>query len=283
MEEKEHGKLKTILFICFPIIFIVIFGVFILNFLGIPVVKTLQDWGNKVPVLNNIIPDPAPKLVIKSDGSNDWKKKYLQNEQVLKEKDQKIAELNKEINSNQKEDDNLKKSNDELQKQLEKKQTQKFQDQMKQIAGIYANMQSSKAASILESMSLADASFTVSLLEQDQQSSILESMKDAKKAASITMMLNEIAMLPASDQTSLKVQIQDLAQKQESPTETLAETIAGMPPSQSAVIIKTMMGSNSQVAMELMKNVSTNSRSQILAEITKTDAKLAAQITSSLN
>jgi hypothetical protein len=43
-----------------------------------------------------------------------------------------------------------------------------------------------------------------------------------------------------------------------------------------------MMGSNLQVAMELMKNVSTNSRSQILAEIAKSDAKLAAQITASL-
>jgi flagellar motility protein MotE (MotC chaperone) len=283
MEEKEHGKLKAIFYICFPILFIVIFGAFILNFLGIPVGKTLQDWGNKLPVINYIIPDSAPKQTLNVDGTNDWKQKYLQDEQVLKEQDQQIAELNKELNSNQKGDQNLKKSIIALQKQLDTKQTQKYQDQMNKIAGIYGNMSPSKAAAILESMSLGDASTTVSLLNQDQQSSILGSMKDAKKAASITMMLKEIASLTETDQAALNAQIQDLALKQENPTKTLAQTIAGMPPTQSAVIIKSMMGSNPQVAMELMKNVTTDSRSQILAAIANTDVKLAAQITASLN
>lgn len=283
MEQKEHGKLKVFFYICFPILFIAIFGAFILNFLGIPVGKTLQDWGNKLPVINYIIPDSAPKQAINVDGTNNWKQKYLQDEQLLKEQDQKIAELNKELNSNQKGDQNLKKSIIALQKQLDTKQTQKYQDQMNKIAGIYGNMSPSKAAAILESMPLGDASTTVSLLNQDQQSSILGSMNDAKKAASITMMLKEIATLTETDQAALNAQIQDLALKQENPTQTLAETIAGMPPTQSAVIIKSMMGSNPQVAMELMKSVTTDSRSQILAAIANTDVKLAAQITASLN
>jgi flagellar motility protein MotE (MotC chaperone) len=136
---------------------------------------------------------------------------------------------------------------------------------------------------MFESLPLEKASLTISLLDQDLQSSILGSMKDVKKAAQITMMLKEIAMLNEVDQTSLEGQVHELALKQENPSETLAETIAGMPAAQSAGIIQSMLGTNSKVAMELMKNVNTNSRSQILAEIAKSDPKLAAKIAADLN
>lgn len=285
MDEKQHGKLGTFFFWGIPLLFTAILAVIIINFLGIPVGQTFQDWGNKVPVLNQIIPDSTSvsTQVKKSDDLVDWKQKYLQRDSELKAKDQQISDLNKQLSSNQNGLDDLTKSNEQLQKQLENKQNKAVQNQLKQVAGIYANMPKSKAAAILESMSLEDSSLTMSVLDQKQQSNILGSMKDVKKAAQITMLIKEISMLQKTDQTELKNQIHEIALQQENPAQTLAETIAGMPPAQSAGIIQTMMGTNSQVAMDLMKNVSTNSRSQILTEIAKADAKLAAQITASLN
>jgi flagellar motility protein MotE (MotC chaperone) len=283
MDEKQHGKLKTTFYIGIPLLFIAVFGVIILNFLGIPMVKTIQDWGNTLPVINQIIPDSVPEKAKGPDDVDSWKQKYLISQLALEGKDQKIAELTKQSSSNQQEIDDIKKNNEELQKQVENKQTQKYQEQMKQVAGIYASMAPSKAAAILGTMLLGDAALTISLLDTEQQSSIIASMKDSKKAAQITMLLKEIPLLSGTDQVSLKEQIQELAQKQENPTETLAETIAGMPSTQSAIIIQSMMGTNTPIALELMKNVSTTSRSQILTEIAKTDAKLAAQITASLN
>jgi flagellar motility protein MotE (MotC chaperone) len=283
MDEKQRGKLKTTFYIGIPLLFIAVFGVIILNFLGIPMVKTIQDWGNTLPVINQIIPDSVPEKAKGPDDVDSWKQKYLISQLALEGKDQKIAELTKQSSSNQQEIDDIKKNNEELQKQVENKQTQKYQEQMKQVAGIYASMAPSKAAAILGTMLLGDAALTISLLDTEQQSSIIASMKDSKKAAQITMLLKEIPLLSGTDQVSLKEQIQELAQKQENPTETLAETIAGMPSTQSAIIIQSMMGTNTPIALELMKNVSTTSRSQILTEIAKTDAKLAAQITASLN
>ena len=90
-------------------------------------------------------------------------------------------------------------------------------------------------------------------------------------------------MLQVTDQASLKDQVQQLVKDQENPTVTLAETIEGMDPSQSAGIIQSMMSSNSTVAMNLIKNVNTTNRSQILTEIAKLDANLAADITAQLN
>ena len=83
------------------------------------------------------------------------------------------------------------------------------------------------------------------------------------------MMMKEIPSLYETDQQTITEQVHELALKQENPTVTLSETIAGMPPVQSSVIIKSMMGSNSIVAMDLMKNINTNTRAQILTEITK--------------
>ena len=133
------------------------------------------------------------------------------------------------------------------------------------------------------SMSLEDASLTLMMLNQEQQSSILGGMKDPKKAAQITMMLKDIASISETDSLTLEQQVHELALQEENPTKTLSDTIAGMPPTQSAVIIQSMMGTNSIVAIDIMKRISTSSRAQILTEIAKIDAKLAAQITGELN
>jgi flagellar motility protein MotE (MotC chaperone) len=284
MGEKLRGKLGTIFYVgIIPILFTIIFAAILLNFFGIPVWKTFQEWGNKLPVVHNIIPNSKPALAETSGDIDYWKEQYSISEGQLKEMDQKIGELNNQLASNQNDVDVIKKENVRLQKQLENKQTQEVQDQLKEVASIYAKIPDAKAAAMLGSMPLDEASLTISLLKQDQQSSILGSMKDTKKAAQIIMMLKEIAMLKGTDQTALKVQIHELALQQESPRDTLAETIAGMPSVQSASIIQSMLETNSQVAMELLKNIKTTSRSQILTEIAKVDAKLAAKIAENLN
>jgi flagellar motility protein MotE (MotC chaperone) len=284
MGEKLRGKLGTIFYVgIIPILFTIIFAAILLNFFGVPVWKTFQEWGNKLPIVHNIIPNSKPALAENSGDIDYWKEQYSISEGQLKEMDQKIGELNNQLDSNQNDLEVIKKENDTLQKQLENKQTQEVQDQLKQVAIIYKNIPDSKAAAMLGSMPLDEASLTISILKQDQQSSILGSMKDAKKAAQITMMLKEIAMLKGTDQTTLKEQIHELALQQESPKDTLAETIAGMPAVHSASIIQSMLETNSQVAMELMGNISTTSRSQILTEIAKVDAKLAATIAGNLH
>ncbi|MFJ7726555.1 MotE family protein [Neobacillus sp. NPDC097160] len=283
MAEKRRGILGSILFWGISLLMTVLLILFLLNFVGFPVWKTFQDWGNKIPVLNLIIPDSnstEPEVPV---GVNDWKEKYLNNEAVLKKREQELTELNKQLSSNQNEIKVLKKNNEDLQKQLEDKQIKEVQDQMKQVSGIYASIPASKAAAMLVSMPLEEASLTISQLDQELQGSILGSMKDVKKAAQITILLKEIAGLDKTNQTELAAQVHELALIHENPTETLAETVAGMPPAQSANIIRTMMATNSQVAMNLMKNIKTTSRSQILTEIAKSDNKLAATIAANLN
>lgn len=283
MDERNNRKHGIVFYLVISLIAIAILGGVIFSILDTSLQKKVLAFGNQLPIINQVIPDPAQKQESKSKDQDFWKQKYFNTDAMVKEKDQTIADLNQKLNSNQQVVIDLKKSNQDLQNQLDQKQSKAVQNQMKQIADIYANMNASKAASIVESMSLEDASLTMSMLDADQQSNILGSMKDAKKAAEITMMMKEIAGLTETDPNALKEQVHQLVLNQENPAASLADTIAAMPSAQSAGIIQSMMGSNSQVAMDLMKNVPTKSRSQILAEIEKTDAALAAQITASLN
>lgn len=283
MGEKIRSKLGTIFYVgVIPLLLTVIFGAFLLNFLGLPVWKSFQEWGNKLPVVNHIIPNPTKETANKEENPDYWKKQLSISEEQLKKKDQEISRLMNQLSSSKKEIDDVEKGTQELQKQLEEKQTVQVQNQMKQVAGLYTKIPASKAAAMFETMPLDEASLTLSMLKLDLQGSILGSMKDAKKAAQMTMMLKEIATMDQTDQVYLKQQVKDLVLKQENPKDTLSETISAMPAAQSAGIIQTMMKSNSQVAMDLMKNVSTASRSQILTEIAKTDAKLAANIAANL-
>ncbi|WP_040209361.1 MotE family protein [Neobacillus jeddahensis] len=286
MAEKQNGMAKSLKYFGIPIIITAIFIIFLLNFLGISVWETAQKWGNKVPVLNMIIPDPDVTKANKAEGGtteSEWEEKYNSSQADLKDKELQLTQLKEQLDNTQKNVNDLKQANHSLEQQVDEKQEKKAQEQLKQIANIYANITPSKAAAMFETMSIEDASITLSQLPQNLQSSILGSMKDAKKAAQMTMVLKEMAGLDELDSSALKAQVSEIVQGQQTPTDTLAETIAGMPAAQSAQIIHTMMGTNEQVAINLLKSVNTSSRSQILTVIAQNDANLAAKITASLN
>ncbi|MED3563667.1 hypothetical protein [Bacillus xiapuensis] len=285
-EEKKHGKLRALSFYAIPILLTIVLVVVVVNFLGIPVGKTLQSWGSKIPVLNMIIPDPKTESVstaTQSNGQDVWRQKYLNSSLALKDQDKTIADLKKQLNSNLTKVYDLKKSNDELKRQLKTKQTQQFLAQKRQVSSVYADIPPSKAGAMFEAMTLEDASLTMSMLDPPLQSSILGGMKDSKKAAQISMLVKDIGMLNEPTQETLKKKVHSMVKKYETPMDTLAETLAGMQPTQAAGIIQSMLQTNAQMAMNLLKNLNTSNRSQILAEIAKKDAKLAAQITASLN
>jgi flagellar motility protein MotE (MotC chaperone) len=284
MVEKTRGKLASFFYIgVIPfIICIVVLGTAV-NFMGVPVWQTMKDWGNSLPIISKIIPEGETKALAKtSENAEYWQQQYLSTDKKLKEKDLEIESLKKQIDSNQEGLNELKKSNQELQLKMETKQNEETKKQMEQVAAIYADISPSKAALMLQNMSLDEAVYTLMQLEQELQSSIIGSMKDAKKAAQMTTVLRDAAMVVETDPALVKEQIAELVKKQENPTTALSETIAGMNPAQSASIIQSMMSTNSQVAYEILKNLTTASRSQILTEIAKTDATTAAQITANL-
>jgi flagellar motility protein MotE (MotC chaperone) len=287
MEERSiQRKVGSFLFFWgMTFLFAIILVALLLKFMGMPVGQTFMSLGNQVPVLNSILPEAIPLHVEakEEDNSNYWQEEHDKRVAELKEKEQTITELNDKLTASQKGLEELNKKQLELQSQLETKQSESTQKQIKQIASIYENMSSSKAAKVFEVMPLEEAAATIMYLNVEQQSSILGSMKDTQKAADITMIMKEIALIPDTNQLTINEKIQELSKAKQTPIAAISETITKMPAAQSATIIQNMMETNSEVAMDIINDVSVTIRSQILSELANKDAKLAAKITADLN
>ncbi|HJV47266.1 MAG TPA: hypothetical protein VJ824_16230 [Bacillota bacterium] len=282
MAEKANGKLETIFYIfVIPLLFTLILTGILLNFLGYPVISTMEHWGSKIPVVKNFVPGAEKQNADSKEEGKSTEAGQAQ-DQTAKQQDAKQQTNANQSNANQNSDtqkqiDDLKKQNEELQKQLEAKKSQENQDKIQQAAGLFANMSSSKAVNIIEAMSIDEAAYSLSGLDEEQQSSILGAFKDPKKAANVSALMKEIAL--GSDEKQVKV----LAQKLQSPNAVLTDTISVMPAAQSAVIIQNMMTMSQKDAMDVMKSLNTTTRSQILAELAKQNPKLAAMISANLN
>lgn len=199
MEDKKSRIFGPLLLWGILIIATVAVALIALNFLGYPIAKTALEWGNKIPVVNQIIPDDnkqaatAKETNVESEDADHWQKQYSQLEAQLEEKEKEISELKKEISSSQKSLEEVKKNNEDLLNQLQNNQSnEEEKEQENKVAEIYANIPASKAAKMIETMSLEEAALIISQLEQEQQSSILGSMKDAQKAAQITLILKDM-------------------------------------------------------------------------------------------
>ncbi|MCH6266818.1 hypothetical protein [Neobacillus citreus] len=189
MEKKKSGILGTLLIWLVSLIVLVFIGAFVMNFLGIPVLKTMKDVGNKIPVVNKIIPDSSKHTVqSKEEDLKYWKNLYSKAEKSLQEKDQEIEDLQEQLKANQI-DAEINNSNIDSQKLAEATQSQADQEQKSKVTAIFENLPASKAAAMIETMSLEEASHTLSQLDPEIQSNILGKMKDAQKAAQITMQL----------------------------------------------------------------------------------------------
>lgn len=272
MAEKNHSKLEKVFYlIILPMIFTAVLLMILLNFLGVPVWKTIHQWGEHIPGVNSTSSATANKQDQTTSSHDQTKSQSFQTMKIQQ-------------TANQQEVDKLKKENSELQKELADNQTQKDKAEMQQVANLYANMSTSKAVAILENLPLDDAAFTLSSLDEDQQSSLLGSFSDPKKAAQLSTLMKEITLHQDEDPVLLKKHIHDLAQKGQTPTaSTLVQTISAMPPAQSAGIIENLMGTNINEAIYLMQSLDTNIRSQVLTEIAKSNAPLAAKISTYLN
>ena len=111
------------------------------------------------------------------------------------------------LKASQKEVDDLKRNLSNLQTELETNQKETMQEQVKQVAKIYESMSASKAAALFAVMPIEEATATIMLLDNEQQGKILGSMKDKEKAAEMTIMMKDVALLPDSNQLSLEEKI----------------------------------------------------------------------------
>lgn len=285
MKEKARSKIGSFLLFWFTT-FLVVIGLvaLMIKIMGMPVGQTFLSFGNSIPGINQWLPETA-SVHVQAEGNNqdeDWKARYEQQEAALLEKDQLIEQLKDQLSASQKDVQTLKRDIFDLKNQFQEQQSEEMQKEMKQLTKVYENMSASKAAAMIEQMPIEEATVTLMQLDTKQQGKILGGMKNKKKAADITLLMKDAALLPNAVQMTLEEKINVLMSEDPNPVEVISDTISKMPTAQSASILETMMATDANVAMDIFRDIGSDTRSQILAVIAQKNENLATQITADL-
>lgn len=299
LEKSTYSAFERFLYWFFiPIVFTVVLIGALLSLFDYDVMNQVLKAGNKIPIVNAIIPDPKPDAKTAERNSSDSQQKNASTQESLESTvadlkaklAAKDAELQAADAAFQQKDQALKETQAKvgaLEEQLKTKAKTdaEYEEQIRQMASMYAKMMPSKAAPILENMTLSEQVLILSEMKPDERVKILEKM-DAKKAADASVALKD--SVPAKDrqiaalQERLKLyeesQAKDASGQKMSKSD-LGQTFASMTPKSAAALLIEMEKANSAKVTEILNATDTQSRSKIMSAIADVSKETAAAIT----
>lgn len=288
--EKSYSKLEWFFYIIFlPLLFTVLLTVILLYFMGYDTLNTALKWGNSVPVVERVLPEPKPEPGEMADQAsiNENRVKDLRTENAQKE--QTITELRSEVQAKEQSIKELENQIEELNASLEEKKTDEDQRQQEigQLAQLYASMRPGNVAPILENLTMNEAVLMLEAMSNNDRSDILSEM-NPQTAADLSILLKDTQLNKDDDIAALQKRIQVLTEalsEMETNTKTvdeLVQTFTSMPPANASNILRQMMSTTPDKALTIMANINSNVRSRILSAMANEDADLAARITQQL-
>ncbi|CAM2871075.1 hypothetical protein PASE110613_05225 [Paenibacillus sediminis] len=227
--------------------------------------KSLLKSALQIPFVNRVLPS--------AHVAGDQIPKKTSNQKPLNQKvtDQKIkAQNNNNLNNQQVQNNTVQQNTQDLSQHQSGQQIQappgnKHIKEAKDIANAYASMSPSKAASILDNLSIDEVVYAMTEMSSDERSNIWSKM-DPAKAADLSLLLkprstvtdNEVAQL----QQKVNVIVKNKLKNQS--IDELLNTYSKMPPVQAAKLIDRLMNLNSTKTLSMLKKMDPNLRAQIL-------------------
>ncbi|WP_438350137.1 MotE family protein [Paenibacillus sp. FA6] len=295
-EKESAGGFERFLVLIIPIIFtIVLVGVLLILF-NMDIRNSVLGFAKKVPIVQNWVPEPNldPEKTKLQESKEEMKSveatvKELKNQLVAKE-----TELEQERESNAQQEAQL---NDLASKLEALKQESveevpeenidvEYQKQIDDLAKMYANMSPSKAAPILQNMTLEETVLLFNSMKNDSRMAILEKM-DPKVAAEVTMLMKDT-------KSALDLQIAALQSRLKKndttsvPTPTnlnksqLSQTFANMTPKSAADLLFQTYKISPDKTLEILRSVTDATRSSLLGQMSSIDPSTTAIILNKL-
>ncbi|WP_274361480.1 hypothetical protein [Paenibacillus thermotolerans] len=297
--EKSYGWFERFLFYTLPVLFTLLLTGVLLTVFGYDVMNEALRIANKIPVVSSVIPDPKPtgaelQNAIKQaeSGKSDEKTyseaEYVAIQRMLEEKQTQLSQLNDEAIAK---DDQIAKLTQEVKRLQERLDSMTQSDEeyaasIKNLADIYARMSPSKAAPVIESLTMNERVLVLSRMKQDKQVGILEKM-DPKIAADTSIRLKDV--MPAKD-----LQIAALQDRLEAnagaKTEAggaltkseVSDTFAKMSPDNAAAVLLEMSKSNLTQVVNILRLMEPAARASVLNSLTGLSETQTAKITAKL-
>ncbi|MCI3919023.1 hypothetical protein MO973_02110 [Paenibacillus sp. TRM 82003] len=303
MEEadRSYSLVERLLFYTLPVLFTLLLTGVLLTVFGYDVVNEVLRAGNKVPVVSSVLPDPKPTeeelraAIREAQVDEEEEGASAPDEEqaaaaaaALAERDSRIAAL--ETNAEAK-DARIA----ELEAQLEAEQTASAQaaaeeaeyaDNIRKLASVYAGMKASKAAPVLESLTLSERVLVLKEMDEKQQVEILEKM-DPTIAAETSILMKDV--VPAKDlqiaalQERIAIKGTDAATEDSKLTrDEVSRTFAQMTPDRAAEVLLEMAGADEAAVVDILRSMEEASRAALLNSLAELDKERTARLTAKL-
>lgn len=291
-EKQGYSTLERIMFLMTPILFaIVLLGVLYTLF-NIDFRNKMLEAGNSVPFLKDVLPEPkvaggslnddALKTTNMSAKIADLQAQLTAIESELAAAKQSKTALEQEVKDLESDNSQLKNVNDE---QL--LEDEEYEAKIQELASMFSKITPSKAAPILQSMTLEEIVLVFANMRSDDRVRIMEKM-NPQTAADAAMMLKDnvktkdlqIAALQAklnaqkTPETKKATSVLDQGQ--------LSATFTAMDPKSAAELLIKMVEVSPSKVLRILNAVDDQSRSAILAEMSGISEATTAQLVSKL-
>ncbi|MFC4598942.1 MgtE protein [Cohnella hongkongensis] len=293
VEKSSYSGFERFLFFITPILFTaVLLGVLLLMF-NAEWRNAALEIGNKIPVIRSILPNPESPQAPEAQSDevlsvSNAKAKIDELNALLADRETALKQATALNEDQKKKLEELQLQLDELAKAGEEQtiSSEAYQSRIKGLANMYGKMTPSKAAPILESMTLEESALVLGAMSENERGRVLERMTP-KRAADVTMKLKDAETVEDREIAALQSRIKEL---ENSPGDTataldtaeLNRTFSGMDPKKAAELLLQMSTTAQSKALRILHAMDNDARAKVLNELSTIDNKAAANLISRL-
>lgn len=291
-EKQSYSAIERFMFFTTPILFAIVMLVVLLILFNSDIRNKALEVGNSVPFLKDVLPEPKVAAGEASDEqlkTDNMSKKIadLQAELTTKEmelanavdaktaQEQQIKDLEDQIAQ-------LKRSNEE---QLV--EDEQYQAKVLELSNMFSTISPSKAAPIMQSMTLEEMVLIFNTMRPDDRVRIMEKM-NPQTAADAAIKLKDVGTAKDLQIAALQSQVDVLKAKSTKPAssildeEQLSATFTSMNAKSAGELLIKMVDVSPSKALRVLNLVDNTTRSAILAEMSAINESTTAQLVTKL-
>ncbi|MFD0959482.1 MotE family protein [Paenibacillus chungangensis] len=290
--EKGTSGFERLMFFTIPLLFVAMLLLVLLTIFDVDFRNRALQFGQSIPVLNSVLPEPKVAGNAMDDDSIRTIKMTERIDELETEQASLTAELDKANEDKKTQEDivaQLQGENAQLKRMVEKEQLEDEQYGAKigELASMFTKMTPSKAAPIIQNMQLEEMVLMFSYMRADDRVRIMEKM-NPKVAADATVMLKDDVPVKDLQIAALQARLDKNEESENGASaskldeEQLGATFAGMDPESAGEMLLKLREINPSKVLRVLRSVNDGARSAILAAMSEQDEQVTAQILSSL-
>jgi len=293
-EKQESSFIERAVFFVTPVLFVIVLVGLLVTFLKEDVRNKAIEIGQDIPIVRNFLPEPS--MTVSSTDEEIKKDNY--SKQIV-ELETQLASLQNELNAAQTKSIEQEETIASLQQQKEEQKVEPVEEQttvtdeqytarIQELASMFAKMTPSKAAPIVQSMTLEEIALIFSQMRADDRVRVMEKMTP-QVAADVTMLLKDSETAKDLEIAALQSRVEKLQSDTASDSSSnevsdadLAATFSAMEPTAAAEMLLKMMDVSSSKVLRILKVTGSTARSAILEEMSAINESTTALLVTKL-